>query len=181
VAFSPALPVGVESHAEYIDLWLSKTVEETEIAERLNAVLPEGLSAICARQVPLNASSLEQSIVWMEYEITFPDGKSEGPSQEELEQTMEAFYNGKFAGERATDEEHLRRSVRLGGIHSGHGLVCRIHRLSGSMPSAMRVVKTLFPSLYGNGLLPRIRKTETALLTPCPPALTLRRNLCHDK
>ena len=97
VAFSQALPVGVESQAEYVDLWLSKTLDGTEVEKTLNAVLPDGISVLRATSVPLNASSLEQSIAWMEYEITFPEDSPAGPSQEELVQAMEAFYDGSRA------------------------------------------------------------------------------------
>ncbi len=105
MAFSPALPVGVESLAEYLDLWLSRMPEAGEVEKGLNAVLPEGISVRDARPVPLNASSLEQSIAWMEYDITFPEATPQTPSQEDLKRAMEAFYD---------DEPVLCRGGRQG-------------------------------------------------------------------
>jgi len=186
MAFSPALPVGVESLAEYLDLWLSKMPEGGEVENGLNAVLPEGISVLDARPVPLNASSLEQSIVWMEYDITFPEATQQTPSREDLKRAMEAFYDENPCtvgadGREGKKSGDLRRAVKLEGKQDGHGLVCRIHRLSGSTPSAMRVLQVLFPSANRNGLRPRIIKTEAALLPPSPPALASKRKPRHDK
>jgi radical SAM-linked protein len=186
VAFSPALPVGVESEAEFMDLWLSKTPGDGEVEKKLNAVLPEGILVLEAHPVRLNASSLEQSIVWMEYEITFPKETPRYPSQEELEKAMEAFYHHPWDRSRANGKEggiddDLRRAVKLVGKQDGHGLICRIHRLSGSTPSAMRVVQLLFPSSHRNGLKPRILKTDAALLAQTAPPLASKRKLRNDK
>jgi radical SAM-linked protein len=186
MAFSPALPVGVESQAEYLDLWFSRMPEDGEVEKGLNAVLPEGISVEHARPVPLNASSLEQSIAWMEYDITFPEKTPGAPSQEDLKRALESFYDNGPASEETTGKEEkkreaLRRSVKLESKRDGNGLVCRIHRLSGSTASAMRVLRALFPSSSGNGVRPRIVKTDAALLPPSPPALSSKRKPRHDK
>jgi radical SAM family uncharacterized protein/radical SAM-linked protein len=186
VAFSPALPVGVESQAEYLDVWLARMPEAREVEDGLNGVLPNGIRVLKAQPVPLNASSLEQSIAWMEYDITFPEAGSGAPSQEDLERAMEAFYADDTAPARTSGKESegrgdLRRAVKLAPKQDGLGLVCRVHRVSGSTPSAMRVMERLFPSRNRNGLRPRIRKTETALLAPIPPPQVSRRKPRHDK
>jgi radical SAM family uncharacterized protein/radical SAM-linked protein len=186
VAFSQALPLGVESRAEYMDLWLSSLMEGTEVEEMLNAVLPEGICVVQAMPVPLNVASLEQSIVWMEYEISFPQGAEGSPSQEELEKAIAAFHAGESSqagskGEAGKNDEDLRRAVQLVAKKDGTGLVCRVHRLSDSTPSAVRVVESLFPFPYRNGLKPRILKTEAALLAPHPPRPVSKRKGNHDK
>ena len=186
MAFSPALPVGVESLAEYLDLWLSRMPEAGEVEKRLNEVLPDGISVQDVRPVPLNASSLEQSIAWMEYDISFPEAMPQIPSQEDLKRAVEAFYDNNPCSQEAVSKEEkksgaLRRAVKLEGKQDGHGLVCRIHRLSGSTASAMRVLQALFPTSNRNGLRPRIIKTDAALLPPSPPALASKRKLRHDK
>jgi radical SAM-linked protein len=186
MAFSPALPVGVESLAEYLDLWLSRMPEAGEVEKGLNGVLPEGITVRDARPVPLNASSLEQSIAWMEYDITFPEATPQIPSQEDLKKAIKAFYddNPCSGGTAAKEEKNtgdLRRAVKLEGKQNGRGLVCRIHRLSGSTASAMRVLQVLFPTSNRNGLRPRIIKTDAALLPPSPPAHASKRKLRNDK
>ena len=97
----------MESLAEYLDLWLSRMPEAGEVEKRLNEVLPEGISVQDAQPVPLNASSLEQSIAWMEYDITFPEATPLTPSQEDLKGAMEAFYDGNpcSAGTAAKEEK----------------------------------------------------------------------------
>jgi hypothetical protein len=169
-----------------LDLWLSKAPEDGEVEEGLNAVLPEGISVVDVRPVPLNASSLEQSIAWMEYEITFPEAEPHPPSQEELDRAVEAFYAESPepalpVGKEVRNNRNLQRAVKLTGRQEGPGLVCRIHRLSGSAPSAMRVIERLFPLEHRNGLRPRVLKTEAALLAPSPPAVAAKRKLRHGK
>jgi hypothetical protein len=99
---------------------------------------------------------------------------------------MAAFYDENVApaGPTVKEEgthEKLRRAVKLVGKPDGNGLVCRIHRLSGSTPSAMRIVETLFPCPERNGLRPHILKTDAALLAPYPPPPTSKRKSRHDK
>jgi radical SAM-linked protein len=186
-AFSSALPVGVESLAEYMDLWFSRMPAEREVEEGLNAVLPEGISVLDARLIPLNAPSLERSIAWMEYELSFPEAaEARVPSPEDLKRMMEAFYDGppaprKASGKEGGNDRDFRRAVKLAEREDGRGLICRIHHLSGSTPSAMRVVKALFPSSGSNGLRPRILKTGVALLSPSPPVLASKRKANHDQ
>jgi radical SAM family uncharacterized protein/radical SAM-linked protein len=186
MAFSPALPVGVESLAEYLDLWFSRMPEAGEVEKGLNEVLPEGISVRDARPVPLNASSLEQSIAWMEYDISFPEGTPQTPSREDLKRAMEAFYDDTpcpagAAPRKEKNSGELRRAVKLESKQDGHGLVCRIHRISGSTASAMRVLQVLFPTSNSNGLRPRIVKTGAALLPLSPSAVDSKRKLPNDK
>ena len=99
---------------------------------------------------------------------------------------MEAFYeeppgSQEPSGKEGKRDGALQRAVKLVEKQEGLGLICRIHRLSGSTPSAMRVLERLFPSTNRNGLRPRILKTEAALLAPSPPALGSKRKHRHVK
>jgi len=51
VSFHGALPVGVESVAETLDIELLQALPEGEVAARLNQVLPEGLKILTAANV----------------------------------------------------------------------------------------------------------------------------------
>jgi radical SAM-linked protein len=94
VSFSPALPVGVESHAEILDLWIHESLDRETVKARLNAVLPEGFSVVSAREVSLSAPSVEESITWVAYDILFTEDALWRPGTEELTLALEEFSTG---------------------------------------------------------------------------------------
>jgi len=62
LAFGPALPVGMESEAEYLDLETDPFVDLLEVTKGLNNTLPEGVRILEAKAVPKKAPSLSGSI-----------------------------------------------------------------------------------------------------------------------
>jgi len=57
IIFATALPVGVESLLEIVDLELEGSITPREIMERLNQTLPQGIEITEAEEVPLSFSS----------------------------------------------------------------------------------------------------------------------------
>ena len=72
LAFGAALPVGMESEAEYADVLLKSRLEPREFQRRLNATLPEGFVVLTAAEVPLRAPALMGEISEVEYEMEVP-------------------------------------------------------------------------------------------------------------
>jgi radical SAM-linked protein len=72
VSFGPALPVGVESHCELIDLELVGEAEAADVLARLAPELPEGLSVDNVELLPLGAPSIGESLRAMHYVAVFP-------------------------------------------------------------------------------------------------------------
>lgn len=68
-SFSPALPVGVESYAEYLDIILAFSLEPEDLMERLNSVLPDGISVVQAEEIPLKAPPIATLVSEMKYEV----------------------------------------------------------------------------------------------------------------
>lgn len=67
LSFGPALPVGVSSDDEHLDLELTAAIPPDEVARRLGAELPEGLEAVDAEAIARSAPSIEQamrSVAW---------------------------------------------------------------------------------------------------------------------
>lgn len=89
VSFGPALPVGVSSTAEFLDLELVGTVEAADVAGRLGASLPEGLAFLDARVIDPRAPSLSESVRAVHYRVQFP----EGWSADALSQQIENFHS----------------------------------------------------------------------------------------
>ncbi|HEX7489642.1 MAG TPA: TIGR03936 family radical SAM-associated protein, partial [Anaeromyxobacteraceae bacterium] len=73
VAFGPALPVGVESHCEYLDLELVGIQDPATIAARVAAALPPGLTLEEARPLDPRAPSISASQRAVHFIVEFPE------------------------------------------------------------------------------------------------------------
>ncbi len=82
IAFGPALPVGVESTSEYLDMETESPVDPLSITLALNGVLPPGIRILESRVIPSKTPSLSGSIVRYIYEVSVP------PSQEATVETQ---------------------------------------------------------------------------------------------
>jgi radical SAM family uncharacterized protein/radical SAM-linked protein len=89
VSFGPALPVGVSSTAEFLDLELMGPYEPTEVARRLGDALPDGLAFLDARSIDPRSPSLSESVRAVHYRVEFP----EGWSAEALSRRIENFHS----------------------------------------------------------------------------------------
>ncbi len=72
IAFPDALPTGIASDAELIDLELTRPVPAGEVKERLNAELPPGLAVLQAAEVAWQTPSPSASIVSASYAVELP-------------------------------------------------------------------------------------------------------------
>lgn len=71
-SFATALSVGVESWAEYMDMEIAPGYGADQVKERLNAVLPEQMEILEAREIPLRTESLSVIMEAMRYRVTLP-------------------------------------------------------------------------------------------------------------
>jgi radical SAM-linked protein len=72
VSFGPALPVGVESTCEHLDLDLLGGADPAEVASRLGRELPQGLCVLEAEVVSPGAPSIAESVRAVHYRADFP-------------------------------------------------------------------------------------------------------------
>jgi len=68
-AFGPALPVGVESGGELVDIDLTQPLSAAEVGERLGDQLPEGMHIVSAESVPLRSQSITTRIAAFRYRV----------------------------------------------------------------------------------------------------------------
>jgi radical SAM family uncharacterized protein/radical SAM-linked protein len=88
VSFGPALPVGVESLCEHLDLDLVGPAEAADVASRLAAELPENLRIVEAAVVDPGEPSISEALRAVHYRVLFPE---EGWGEALLAQRVEAF------------------------------------------------------------------------------------------
>jgi radical SAM family uncharacterized protein/radical SAM-linked protein len=72
VSFGPALGVGIESHAEFMDLELVGTHDPREVADRLGAELPEGIRVLEAELLDPRSTSISEALRAVHYHAEFP-------------------------------------------------------------------------------------------------------------
>ncbi|HAR46042.1 MAG TPA: TIGR03960 family radical SAM protein [Nitrospiraceae bacterium] len=73
LSFGPALPVGMESDAEHLDMETDPFVDLLTITKSLNSALPEGVRILESRIVPRSAPSLSGSITRYDYAVDVPE------------------------------------------------------------------------------------------------------------
>ena len=66
-AFGPALPVGVESDGEFLDVDLVEPTRAEALGQRLSAQLPDGLAIVAAEAIPLRSPSVSSRIAAFRY------------------------------------------------------------------------------------------------------------------
>jgi radical SAM-linked protein len=108
VSLGPALPVGVASECEMIDVELCGAADPSEVASRLGPRLPDGLPLLDVQRLPPGAESIAAATRAVHYLIEFP---RENWTEAALLARVEAFH--------AAEHLTLRRESPPGG--RGHG------------------------------------------------------------
>ena len=76
MSFAAPLGVGITSSGEYFDVQFTQEMSTTEISQRLNATMAEGIRVICTRKVEDGKASKAMSLVEAaDYLVTFHSGK----------------------------------------------------------------------------------------------------------
>lgn len=69
ITFGPALPVGMESLVECVDIELANGITAEEVKDQLNAELPQGFRVMSGGEIPLKTSAIADSIHEVSYRI----------------------------------------------------------------------------------------------------------------
>ncbi|HET8539698.1 MAG TPA: TIGR03960 family B12-binding radical SAM protein [Anaeromyxobacter sp.] len=94
VSFGPALPVGVESACEHMDLDLLGEADPADVAARLGPQLPAGLRVLEAEVVPHGEPSVSEALRAIHYRADFPEDLW---GERTLSQRVEAFLGAEQA------------------------------------------------------------------------------------
>jgi radical SAM family uncharacterized protein/radical SAM-linked protein len=90
VSFGPALPVGVESRCEFMDLELMGNQSAEDVASRLSAALPPGLRLEESRAIDPRAPSISASLRAVHYSAEFPEKWSDSTLAERIQAFQDA-------------------------------------------------------------------------------------------
>ena len=98
-SFATALSVGIESHAEYMDLEVDAGFSAEQLLEALNRTLPEGVRVLEAGLISMKAPALSVIMDRVRYKVTLPE-------------SLAIDLPGKVARFLALDSSPLRREKK---------------------------------------------------------------------
>jgi radical SAM-linked protein len=116
LSFGRALPVGVASRAEWVNVYFRKKIDKDRLLQSLNGVLPEGLRALYVEELSL--AKKQAQALWEDFEVTFW-GSSDWIKQ--LHKKWSEFVNSKSfirekRGKKKSKEFDLRCLVESGNF-----------------------------------------------------------------
>jgi radical SAM-linked protein len=84
-----ALPLGITSEHELVDIWLENQIELSSIQEQLTNAFPPGIEMISVSEINDNHPTLQSTLISAVYEVTIND------EIEDLEMRVNAVKNAK--------------------------------------------------------------------------------------
>jgi radical SAM-linked protein len=91
ISFGPALPLGIESEEEFLDLELTAPLPAAEVGRRLGKELARGFSVHWSEEIPLNAPSVEASIQAYRYVASLETLPTEKREASTIAKQLSAF------------------------------------------------------------------------------------------
>ncbi|HBT47867.1 MAG TPA: radical SAM protein [Peptococcaceae bacterium] len=110
LSFGPALAVGLESEAEYLDLELAEAVEVREVGRALSSQLPPGLEVLTLRALSPGEPTLGEAVRCAAYRV-----EVEGLPPAELRQGVDAL----LASEKAVVTRRTKDGAKEVDIRPG--------------------------------------------------------------
>lgn len=115
-AFGPPLSLGVESRAEYVDIFLYEQIEIDLLISKFNDCLPKGIKLLSATKVPLLHASLQESLISASYTCEF------------IKEPKGIFTNSRPSIEQilATEIVKIKKAKKKGGRKFGVDMEVRL-------------------------------------------------------
>jgi len=124
IVFATAIPVGMESRMEIVDMELEGRITSREVKEKLNPTLPQGIKILEAEEVPLNSTSsaaVTPSVYWVPLDRLISKEEALPRIQKALEEQEFILHQERKGKERRVDVRPLieRMEVKEGGKDLG--------------------------------------------------------------
>jgi radical SAM-linked protein len=165
ISYAGAAPTGAASEAEYLELALIRACAVSEVRERLDAALPDGIDVIEVMQAPpsLGALPLEASL----WEVALPGV----PPADAARAVDEFLACDALEIERLTNKGPRRVDARAAVITMGASRCAAEDGDAGNAILRM-VVRHVIPAVRPDDILAALRRL--AALAPSSPALVTR-------
>jgi radical SAM-linked protein len=124
IIFATALPVGVESLAEVVDMELEGRIPAGEVMERLNQMLPQGIQVIGAEEVLLSSSPSyppHRSVYWISLDHLLSKEEAFAKVKKALDQEEFLVHQKRKEENRIVDVRPLIEKMDVKGTEEGLG------------------------------------------------------------
>jgi len=122
IIFATAIPVGVESLMEIVDVELEGRITPLEVMERLNPMLPQGIEIIGAEEVPLSSplsSPLHRSVYWIPLDHLISKEEAITRLNQALEKRELTLHQERKGKKRSLDIRPLINKMEMKEIKGG--------------------------------------------------------------
>jgi radical SAM-linked protein len=109
IALASALPLGISSECEILDVSLREAIPLDGLSERLTATSPAGLRILRITEVPIRSATLTQRIRSAEYRVTLDEATDRDALQGRIDGLLAA---AEFNQERERKGKTVRMNVR---------------------------------------------------------------------
>ena len=92
ISFGPALPLGIESEEEFLDIELSEALSASDVGHRLGEELSRGFSVHWSEAIPLKTLSIDASIRAYRYIVSLETLLAEKREAAVIAQRLSAFH-----------------------------------------------------------------------------------------
>lgn len=155
IAFGPALSVGLESEAEFLDMETDPFIDLLQVTKALNNALPDGVRILESRIIPRKAPSLSGGISRYIYEVSIP--------AEHVQETASRINDLLARQSVIVEKEGKQKDIRPGiesVVAKGSGLLeITIQDSDKARPRIQDIVEKLFAIGRDEALLFRIKRT----------------------
>ena len=155
IAFGPALSVGMESEAEFLDMETDPFIDLLQITKALNSSLPEGVRVLEARIVPKKAGSLSGSIGRYIYEVGVPADQAADVER----RTREFLAHETIIVEKDDKQKDIRPGIEAIEVKGPALLEVVIQDSEKAKPRIQDIVEKLFSVSRDQAVLFPIKRT----------------------
>ncbi len=147
ITFHSALPVGIESEAEWCDIQLVQNLSSESILERCTRLFPEGINILSITSIPLKNKTITDKI--RSYRIAFPEHVPGAPNRERTQELLVKFQHRdsfpfemqRKKGIKTIDLKHVVQTL---SINSDNSLLLNLHPDAVSVPRIPEIIGEIF-------------------------------------
>ena len=155
IAFGPALSVGMESSAEYLDMETDPFIDLMQATKSLNGVLPDGVRVLEARIIPKKAGSLSGSIGRYIYEVNVPADRTADVE----ERIIVCLERDAVIVEKDAKQKDIRPGIEAIAVKGPALLEITIQNSEIARPRIQDVIEKLFDVGHDQAVLFNIKRT----------------------
>ena len=172
IAFGPALPVGIESLAEYVDMEFTDTIAASAVQDRLNRALPQGIDIFAGEEISLKTPAITDSLYETSYTVPcVGEATLDNAAPSDLAAAVTRFLNHRSVeyvrfckGKKTTGD--MRPAIAGLSLSDGRILTITIRAQRSRNVRPSEVLEVLFGLPEGAGNSLSICKTKMELKEP---------------